>query len=147
MWNFAILVFEFFTGHPMFYPIGACRSSKDTYDDDHLLQMVAMLGPVPANLVAAWTRSSRYIDQDGRLFNSRIKEDTSEEDQVDFVNPPLEQFFEQLRAKCSALEGHHMDDATAAAIPSVLRQTLQFNPTKRPSAAELLHHPLFARPV
>lgn len=81
------------------------------------------------------------------MFNSRIKRDASEEDQVGFLNPPLEQFFEQLRAKCSALEGHHMDDTTAAAILSVLRQTLQYDPIKRPSAAEHLHHPLFARPV
>jgi non-specific serine/threonine protein kinase len=109
--------------------------------------MVAMLGPLPANLAAAWTRSRRYIDQDGQLFNSRIKSDASEEDQVRFLNPPLERFFERLRAKCSALEGHHIDDATAAAIVSVLRQTLQPDPTKRPSAAELLHHPLFTTPV
>ena len=98
--------------------------------------MIAMLGPMPTNLAAAWTRSRRYIDRDGRLFNSRIKRDATEENGAGALNPPLEQFIEQLRAKCSALEGHHMDDATAAAIFSVLCQALPYHPLKRPSAAE-----------
>ncbi|KAI9814892.1 MAG: hypothetical protein M1832_005620 [Thelocarpon impressellum] len=146
IWSFGILVFEFFTGHPMFYPIGAWGKSKETFDDDHLLQMASLLGPIPAHLLTAWTRSSKYYDEQGRLFNNRIKRNPAQDDFVyHSFNPPLQGFFEQQRSKTQEREGYTIDDADAAAIVSVVRWTMQYDPSKRRSATELLQHPLFAK--
>ncbi|KAI9847473.1 MAG: hypothetical protein M1837_002374 [Sclerophora amabilis] len=144
IWSFGILVFEFFTGHPMFYPLGFWNNSAECVDDDHLLQMSALLGEFPAELSTAWTRSKLYYDQHGKLFNNHVKDDPSEEDKVNTWNPPLAEFFEELRCQAEPEEEFQLDDTDVADIMSVLRWTLQYDHTKRPSASELLEHPLFA---
>ena len=54
VWCFGVLVFEPFTGCPMFHPGGFWGpESAALADDDHLLQMAATLGKLPTDLNTA----------------------------------------------------------------------------------------------
>ncbi|KAI9803233.1 MAG: hypothetical protein M1825_002024 [Sarcosagium campestre] len=147
IWSFGILVFEMFTGHPLFSPRGSWPDSPESVDDDHLLQMHSIFGELPADLMSAWSRSILYYDPYGKLSKNRVKSDHSELDMSLDYRPPLDVFFQMQRwvqhLQTPLLNDYQIDDATADEIQSVLRLTLEYDRRKRISASELLEHPLF----
>jgi non-specific serine/threonine protein kinase len=68
VWSFGCLIFEFITGQPLFCVPGYSNADKE--DDDHLLQLSDILGPLPDHLYQLWTRSSNYFAADRIQFNS-----------------------------------------------------------------------------
>ncbi len=64
MWSMACLVFELVTGDFLFDPKSGSRFSRD---DDHLAQMMELLGDMPRSLCLAGKISREYFTKDGRL--------------------------------------------------------------------------------
>jgi len=60
-----IQLFEFLTGTPMFV-IGTWGQTDEEIDDEHLRQLIYVLGPLPANLRTQWPRYSSYYDDNGK---------------------------------------------------------------------------------
>lgn len=62
LWSFACMVFELITGDFLFDP----RKSKDqTYgkSDDHLAQMIELLGPMPKTYALAGSNFDKFFKQ------------------------------------------------------------------------------------
>lgn len=64
MWSMACLVFELVTGDFLFDPKSGSRFSRD---DDHLAQMIELLGNMPRSLCLAGKNAREYFTKDGRL--------------------------------------------------------------------------------
>jgi hypothetical protein len=60
-----IQLFEFLTGTPLF-GIGTYGLSAEDIDEDHLVELISVLGPLPADLRAQWPRYSLHYDDDGK---------------------------------------------------------------------------------
>lgn len=134
IWSFGCLVFEFITGRPLFLVPGFY--SEEESDDDHLLQLSYILGPLPNHLYSLWTRSSRYFTADRVQFNSFLEEVPEGTDLLSVKGVPLEQFFDNEKPT-------DMTDNEAKAVKSLLRRILQYDPAKRPMADEILQDPWF----
>ncbi len=51
IWSFGCLLFEFLTDMPLFQ-LPPLRDSRESLDDDHLIQLTDILGPLPESLLA-----------------------------------------------------------------------------------------------
>ena len=76
IWAFGCLVFELLTGRALFMRLegldGYAASDEQT-NDEHLIQLSEILGPLPEELAAHWRRRDRYYSSDGkRLEESRV---------------------------------------------------------------------------
>lgn len=63
LWSFACMVFELITGNFLFDP----RKAKDgSYgkSDDHLAQMIELLGPMPKNFALSGNAFEKFFAQD-----------------------------------------------------------------------------------
>ncbi|KAI9823540.1 MAG: hypothetical protein M1826_007696 [Phylliscum demangeonii] len=114
IWSLGCLAFGFLAGTPLF-AVGGFRCNQQKTDDDHLLGITSKLGDLPDSLFAKWTRADRYFGPNRKLMNSMI--DTSCEE---------------------------MSDEEERSFINMLRQMLQYDPSKRPSASKLLQHPWLA---
>jgi serine/threonine protein kinase len=154
IWSFGCYLFEVFTGNPLFSlpPFNLVRIDDDhsqqmngdngliqendddrfhkMNNDDHLLQMSSTIGQLPSAMFEKWPSRMRYFDADSKL----IRTDVGNSDiplGVINVGDTLEQRFRNsMPSEMTAEEG---DD-----IVQVLRSALQYDPTKRLSATELL---------
>jgi hypothetical protein len=50
--------------------VSLASSDASEADDDHLLQLTGLLGPLPEELYEKWTRSSLYFDADRKRIDS-----------------------------------------------------------------------------
>ncbi|KAI1272000.1 serine protein kinase [Xylaria sp. FL0933] len=138
VWSFGCLLFELVTGTPLFCTSG--YGSKVDQDDEYLFWLTIRLGPLPDELYKHWKRSSFYFTPQRELFNcllGGVKE--GEEPLMLKSLPSLEEDFD-------AKTHPDMDKDEASQIKSLIRRILQYDPAKRPSAAELLQDPWFREP-
>ena len=135
IWSFGCLLFELITAQPLFSISGG--DNPDQENDDHLLQLSNILGPLPDHLYALWIRSSRYFTADRVQFNSFLEDVPEGTDLLTAKAEPLEQFFDRAKP-----EG--MSDEEAKAVKALLRRILQYEPAKRPTLSEILKDPWFA---
>jgi len=68
IWSFACMIFESLTGDFLFEPRKGYYYDKD---DDHLAQMVELLGPCPKAMASAAKHSKRFFDKTGHLRKIR----------------------------------------------------------------------------
>jgi serine/threonine protein kinase len=70
IWSFGCLVFELLKGVPLFQlsPIG---DSKESVDDDHLIQFTDVIAPLPESLFVEWSRAARYYGPNGERLDAR----------------------------------------------------------------------------
>jgi serine/threonine protein kinase len=207
IWAFGCLVYSLLTNQPLFnlFDMG----SREYLDDDHIIQMIAALGPLPASLKRVWPRYGKYFDkndvqmvfeldwapslgsgadektendhhveEDGsaipndeweeqdseRLldppsirdtpiqdlyptlievytFNNSEFDPSGDADTLDMA-PPTQPTQPPLRERW--LRDHRrldMRPEEADAVASLLEQILRYEPSERPSTAELLRHP------
>lgn len=73
IWSFGCLIFEFLTGRPLF-TVDTVMSNIEEADDDHLLQMIDILGPLPKSLAERWPRWRTYFDESGVRIKDYIGE-------------------------------------------------------------------------
>lgn len=161
IWSFGCYLFEVFTGQPLFNVasfnlaqfiddhlhrtkgdsllesdivghLGLCDDDHvfEMNDDDHLLQMISTLGPLPQAMFERWPRRMRYFDAEVKL----IRTDVGKSDK------PLGAVHvgETLEQKLHNSKPPGMTDEDAAGLVYVLRMALQYDPTNRLSASELL---------
>lgn len=130
-------MFALVTDYPLF-ELFTFRRQKDAIDDDHLIQLWETLGPLPKDMRVQWSRSSRYFGPDGeRLATCPPSFDNSSDSGSPTPFPLLEDKFHEFKPD-------DINDAEAKEIVSLLRDILQIDPRKRPSASQLLKKPWFA---
>ena len=64
IWSFACTIFEMITGDFLFEPRKGQNYDKD---DDHLAQMMELLGRMPKNLALSGKNSKKFFDSKGHL--------------------------------------------------------------------------------
>jgi serine/threonine protein kinase len=136
IWSFGCLFFEFLTGTPLFAVFHMAGTPQRETDDDHLLQMIDIIGHLPPELCSHWTRYDRYFDKSLGKIRTNVGEGDSVEEEL-ITSPSLEDFFKESKPK-------EMNDAECADVIALLRSILQFNPDMRPTANEILQHPYMA---
>ncbi|KAJ4308043.1 hypothetical protein N0V84_012332 [Fusarium piperis] len=128
IWSFGCLVFELVTGQPLFCIPGA--GSQTEQDDDHLLALTARLGVLPDNLYRLWKTSSLYFTPERELYNCQLGGVKEGEEPLMVDDFSMEQLFDQARPD--------VDENEARQIKMLIREILQYDPTKRPLPSEIL---------
>lgn len=123
MWSFACMIFEMATGDFLFEPRKGDKYGKD---DDHLAQMMELLGRMPKNLALSGQRSRKFFNRAGNL--RRI---------AGLNYWPLKKV---LREK------YKFNETEAHAFADFLLPMLHWDPDKRSSAQTMLDHPWLTMP-
>jgi non-specific serine/threonine protein kinase len=131
IWSFGCLIFEFLTGRALFGVaiVGNNQEDRDEADDEHLIQLNDIIQPLPDSMMAAWPRASMWYGLDRqplRPYGGEV-----------YIHKPLEELFAENKPDS-------IDNGEAAVVCSLIRQILQYDPAKRPSAVDLLKHPWFS---
>ncbi|WQF83008.1 Putative protein kinase [Colletotrichum destructivum] len=146
IWSFGCLLFEIVTGTSLVQlpPFGL---SDEALKDEHLIQLTDIIQPLPENLIEKWPASD--FDEDDLGEGDDGHEDT-EGDVVGFNDnddfgfdigeriPP--QTLDSLEKLISDNKAADVDEAEEKKMTSLLRSIFQYNPARRPSAADLLEH-------
>lgn len=118
IWSFACTIFEMITGDFLFEPRKGNNYDKD---DDHLAQMMELLGRMPKNLALSGKNSRKFFDSKGHL--RRISG-------LNFW--PLKKVL---------VEKYRIKEEEAMALADFLLPMLTWNHETRASAQEMLQHP------
>jgi len=130
VWSFGCLVFELITGQPLF-----CIPGSESEDDDHLLSLTARLGALPDELFRQCKTSSLYFTPERKLFNCQLGGVAEGAEPLMVEQTSMEELFDQA--------GPDLDEEEARDVKALIRRILQYDPAKRPSAAEILSDPWF----
>lgn len=123
IWSFACTIFEMITGDFLFEPRKGANYDKD---DDHLAQMMELLGRMPKNLALSGKQSSKYFDSNGGLRNIR-----------GLNYWPLSKVL---------MEKYRIKEGEAVALADFLIPMITWYPHKRATAKQMLKHPWFDMP-
>lgn len=118
MWSFACLVFELATGNILFNP--RTGGSEFNRDEDHLAQIMQVLGPIPKKLVAKGTHSQDYLTKNGGLRRLKTQ-----------GHCPLNKML---------VESYKFHENDAKELTDFLTPLLDLSPEKRPTAEQCLQH-------
>ncbi|KAK3899013.1 kinase-like domain-containing protein [Staphylotrichum tortipilum] len=92
-WAFGCLVFELLSGRPLFVRLegldGDAEGDEQT-NDEHLIQLSEVLGPLPAALAGRWRRRESYFAPDGERLRIRERGGDDDDDYMDDVVVGLE---------------------------------------------------------
>ncbi|KAL6720699.1 hypothetical protein ACLMJK_002624 [Lecanora helva] len=134
IWSLGCLIFELITGEKLFTiaPFGGGLDEDD--DDDHYIQLMEILGPLPSFIREEWSRASTYCGPGGEIVKHFIGEPV--ENMEIHVTPPLETYFDRLRPAA-------MNDEEADLVKDLLRSILVYNAEARPQTSKILQHPWF----
>ncbi|KAK8037640.1 CMGC/SRPK protein kinase [Apiospora marii] len=134
IWSFGCLVFELIAGHQLFC-VPWMGSDAET-DDDHLLKITSHLGPLPEDLYRHWDRASQYFTLERKLYNCELGGVKEGREPLLLEEQSMEEFFDEAKPD--------LDEEEAGKVKALVRRILQYDPEKRPSAAELLRDPWFS---
>ncbi|KAI1061376.1 hypothetical protein LB507_011305 [Fusarium sp. FIESC RH6] len=134
IWSFGCLVYELVTGEQLFCIPG--YSNRTDEDDNHILELEAKLGPLPEGLYNLWDTSSQYYTKDRNLYNCALGGVGEGEEPLMLEQLSMEAAFDLTRPELSVEEGDK--------VKKLIRRILQYDPSKRPSAEEILCDPWFA---
>ena len=123
IWSLACMVFELLTGDFLFEPRKGYYYDKD---DDHLAQMIELLGPMPKNFALSGKNSKRFFDSTGHLRRIR-----------GLNYWPLHRVL---------IEKYRFVPKEAEALADFLQNMLTWYPDKRATAKEMLEHPWLKMP-
>ncbi|CAK4033986.1 serine threonine- kinase SRPK3 [Lecanosticta acicola] len=176
IWAFGCLVYEFVTGTRLFAVDLIGDDEQDDADDDHILDLTDVIGPLPERFMSKWTRRDRWIGPGGERLQPREDvsmdaysdgddeledpEDLEEPGQVeapgdsvefdddepmaDQDDMPEEPFInESLEAQFDRNKPDDIDEEEGRVITDLIREILQCEPDKRPTAEHLLRHHWF----
>jgi non-specific serine/threonine protein kinase len=130
VWAFGCLVFELVTGQPLF-----CVPGSNFEDDDHLLSLSALIGPLPEGLFKLWDNSPLYYTANRQLFNCELGGVPENGEPLMIEQLSMEEMFDQADTG--------LREEEAGLVKALVRRILQYEPNARPSPAELLDSPLF----
>lgn len=140
-------MFQLLTELPLFEVFEGLESR--TIDDNHLIFLSEVIGPLPGTMLAKWPRYANYFGLGGERLHSQPldfdKSDMGRRLQAystkEFMDPPKPEA--TMEDKFHRNKPRDIDYAEGRQIASLLRNILQIDPLKRPSAADLLLHPWF----
>jgi serine/threonine protein kinase len=135
IWAFGILVFEIVRGHTVF-EFASRAKDRDNIDDEHLLDMSTFVGPLPESLYQRWTRSLKYFTPERVLYNKIVSMETW--DSLGYDPDPLENNRSPMEEEFDDGKPTSLSAEETAAIKSLIRRALQYDPAKRPTTSELL---------
>lgn len=118
VWSFACTIFEMITGDFLFEPRKGQNYDKD---DDHLAQMMELLGRMPKNMALSGKNSTQFFDKTGSLKNIR-----------GLNYWPLEKVL---------MEKYRIKEKNAKELAAFLKPMLSWYTSDRASAQEMLKHP------
>ncbi|OZJ05250.1 hypothetical protein BZG36_02303 [Bifiguratus adelaidae] len=118
IWSMATMVFELLTGDYLFDPQAGSRYSKD---DDHIAQIIELMGHMPRHLIKTGKWASEIFNRKGELRHIHK-----------LRMWPLS---DVLRDK------YLLPDTDARFIASFLEPMLDLYPERRIEAGEIVHHP------
>ena len=128
LWSFACMIFELITGDFLFDPRKGQNYSKT---DDHLAQMIEMLGPMPKNYAMS-----------GQFFDKFFKRDSLSGKYV-FKNINGLRYFPLNRL---LMQKYRFKKHEAEMFADFLMPILKWHPGDRPSAQQMLEHPWLNMP-
>nr|KAJ3413404.1 serine/threonine protein kinase, CMGC group [Polyrhizophydium stewartii] len=108
MWSVACILFELLTGDYLFDPQSGSRYTKD---DDHVAQIIELLGMFPRNMAMSGKYSSNIFTRKGELRHIHKLRYWKLQDVLH--------------------EKYHFTSADAAAIASFMLPMLEINPARR----------------
>lgn len=124
IWSFACTIFEMITGDFLFEPRKGSNYDKD---DDHLAQMMELLGRMPKNLALSGKNSRKFFDSKGSLRR------------INGLNYwPLKKVL---------TEKYLIKENEAAALSDFLMPMLRWHHDKRATAQQMLNHPWLTMPA
>ena len=123
IWSLACLLFELATGDYLFTPRGGRRYSKD---EDHLAQIIELLGPMPSKWVLSGRYSRDYFKSASRRGSAKLRH-------------ICDLYYWSLEAVL--VEKYKMDHLEAEQFAAFLLPMLRYQPSQRASAAECLQSP------
>ncbi|PSR82141.1 putative serine protein kinase [Coniella lustricola] len=126
VWSFGCLIFELLTGWPLFLA---------SEDDEHILNFIERLGPLPDELFEHWKTSSLYFTPERKLFNCEVGRQPEEGSPLMLEQQSMEAYFDEAKPD--------LDAAEAKQVKALIRRVLQYEPANRPSASDLLLDPWF----
>ncbi|KAG5815098.1 hypothetical protein H9Q74_009136 [Fusarium xylarioides] len=155
VWAFGCLIFEMITGRPLFVAIQSLEGEDydETSNDEHLIQLWEVIGPLPKSLLKKWRRADQYFDANGNRLEVKPQdedyvsgdEDMESGDGTDEESdgPPLAYLgrFLSLEDQFMAERPGDIDEAEAKEILELLRWIFQYDPAHRPSTGDLINHP------
>ncbi|KAI1036061.1 hypothetical protein LB504_011426 [Fusarium proliferatum] len=157
IWAFGCLIFEMIIGRPLFVAIQSLEGQDydETSNDEHLIQLWEVIGPLPKPLLEKWRRADQYFDSSGNRLEVKPQEDdyvsggedlestdgTDEEDE-ESNGPPLAYVgrFLSLEDQLMAERPGYIGYAEAKEILELLRWIFQYDPAHRPSTSDLINH-------
>jgi serine/threonine protein kinase len=108
-----------------------------TYQKNRLLRDLSQrLGPVPATIRAQWHDADKFLDPDGNALDMQ--------EQDDEIYGPDDFEFGDIWHHAKIRKPLDMSDTEMEIFVDLIRKMLQWEPTSRPSTAELLGHKWFA---
>ena len=117
VWSLACTIFEMVTGDFLFEPRKGNNYDKD---DDHLAQMMELLGRMPKNMALSGKHSKKYFNSAGHLRR------------ISGLNYwPLKKVL---------MEKYRIKEEEAQALSDFLLPMLEWYPHKRSTAQEMLNH-------
>lgn len=117
IWSFAALCFELITFDYLFNPKGGKHYSKN---EDHIAQMIELLGPIDPRIKSKGKHSKRYFSKSGSLLHiKRLK---------------------YWDLKSVLIEKYGMEIKDANLVGDFLLHCLQFDPRKRSFPEHLINH-------
>ncbi|KAJ4138727.1 hypothetical protein NW768_002594 [Fusarium equiseti] len=134
IWSFGCLVYELITGEQLFCIPG--YNDKTHENDNHIMELEAKLGPLPDELYNLWETSSQYYTKDRKLYNCALGGVGEGEEPLLLEQVSMEVAFDQTHPELSVEEGDK--------VKKLIRRILQYDPSKRPSAEEILCDEWFA---
>ena len=124
LWSFACMIFELVTGDFLFEPIVGPTYSKN---DDHLAQIIELLGKMPKRYALSGSNSKKYFSKDGKLL--RI------------------QNLEYWPLKSVLMNKYKIKEREAKELSNFLLPMLEYYPEKRATAQTMLNHPWLKMPA
>ncbi|KAJ4132022.1 hypothetical protein NW765_013834 [Fusarium oxysporum] len=125
----------------------------ETSNDEHLIQLWEVIGPLPKSLLEKWRRADQYFDSSGNRLGIKSQEgehisggdgkDLSDGTDEENDGPPLADpgQFLSLEDLIMAERPGDIDEAKSREILGLLRWVFQYDPAHRPSATDLINHP------
>ncbi|KAI0973322.1 putative serine protein kinase [Xylaria arbuscula] len=132
IWSFGCMIFELITGCSLFSLHWSPQVDKR---DNVLLNIFKIIGPFPNELRRRWSERHMILNLKGQFVNAPW---LAGEFGCIETRWELETFFEMKKPT-------GIDRNEAREIQLLLRRIFQYDPAERPSAAELLQEPWFAR--
>jgi non-specific serine/threonine protein kinase len=134
IWSFGCLLFELMAGEPLFCLPGP--HSETELMDEHLLVLEERLGPLPDDLYCLWETSSLYYTPERKLYNCGIGGVPEGQEPLMLERLLMEEAFDQTEPE--------LDREEAEKVKKIIRRILHYDPSKGPSAVEILQDPWFA---